>query len=201
MNMTNLKKQYLSLTFSGNKSGFSLVEIMIAVAIIGLMAAVSVPVVSAWLPNYRLKSAARDLHSALQNARILAVKRNVNVRIVFDNTVNPGFYFLDLNGNDTMDQPGEFRTDLGGYGSGVDFGMPAGIVNWNGAIVANAVTYPGGPPPFCTYNTNGTSGNGDVYLMNQEAHIVYAVTTVISGAVKLRKYNGILPYNQNNWIE
>jgi len=100
-----------------------------------------------------------------------------------------------------VDQQGEYQTDLSSYGSGVDFGVPAGQIDWNGAGIANSVTFGGGPPRFCTYNSDGTSGAGSVYLMNGQASVVYAITTVTSGTVKLRKYNGILPFNQNNWMD
>lgn len=187
-----------------SKAGFTLVELMIAVAIIGIMAAVAAPGFIAWLPNYRLKSAARDLYSALQNARLLAVRENTTVQVVFVDDLTPAnqdSYFIDINGSGVVDQPGEYRVNLSGYGSGVAFGFPPGLVNWNGTGVAQSITFPGGPPPFSTYNSNGTSGNGTVYLVNAQQHIVYSITTVTSGAVKLRKYNGILPFNQNNWMD
>lgn len=193
------------------KAGFTLVELMVAVAIIGIMAAVAAPGFIAWLPNYRLKSAARDVYSALQNARLLAVKENTTVRVVFVDDVTPAnqdsyFIWSDTNGNGVFDPPGEGRgqVNLSGYGSGVAFGfptVPAGFVNWSGTAVAASITFSGGPPPFCTYNSNGTSGAGTVYLVNGQQHIVYAITTVTSGAAKLRKYNGIQPFNQNNWME
>lgn len=191
----------MHLTRSKSKAGFTMVELMIAVAIIGIMAAVATPGIIAWLPNYRLKSAARDLYAALQNARLLAVKNNTTVQVVFGPPANPNAYLIDLNGNGVVDLPGEYQVNLTGYGSGVAFGFPPGLVSWSGGAVATSVTFPGGPPPFCTYNSNGTSGAGSVYLVNSQLHIVYAITTVTSGAVKLRKYTGILPFNANNWME
>lgn len=197
MKNTNKRKYFIQ-----DKGGFTLVELMMALAIMGIMATIVVPVTLAWLPNYRLKSAARDMHSAFMNARMLAVRENIPVQVILNNTVNPGFYSIDLNGNGIVDQPGEYRVNMGQYGSGVDFGfpaVPAGFVNWNGTPVGASVTFGGGPPPFCTYNSNGTTGNGTVYLVNNEFRIVYAITTVTSGSVKTRKYNGIQPFNQNNW--
>lgn len=183
-----------------SKAGFTLVELMVVVAIIGIMAAIATPGFIAWLPNYRLKSAARDLYSALQNARMLAVKNNTTVQVVFVAAPAP-LYFIDINA-DGIANPGEYQVNLSGYGSGVTFGFPAGLVDWGGAPVATSITFPGGPPPFCAYNSNGTTtAVGTVYLVNSQQHIVYAITTVTSGAVKLRKYNGIQPFTPANWIE
>jgi len=64
-------------------SGFTITELMIAIAIIGILVAVAVPAVINWLPNYRLKAAARDLFSHMQKAKLEAVKRNTDVIIIF----------------------------------------------------------------------------------------------------------------------
>lgn len=64
-------------------SGFTLIELMIVIGMIGILTAISVPAVMKWLPNYRLKAAARDLYSNMQKAKIEAVKRNADVLIIF----------------------------------------------------------------------------------------------------------------------
>ena len=67
-------------------SGFTIVELLVAIALIAIIAAIAVPNFIGWLPNYRLRSAARDLYSNFQKAKLTAVKRNKNCAVRFDNT-------------------------------------------------------------------------------------------------------------------
>jgi len=64
-------------------SGFTLIEMMIVIAVIGILVSISTPAVISWLPNYRLRSAANDLVSNFQKAKLEAVKRNTDVLINF----------------------------------------------------------------------------------------------------------------------
>ena len=66
-------------------SGFTLVELLVAVAILAVLATVSIPAVVHWLPNYKLKKAARDMYSRFQQARLQAVRMNTEFAVLFDN--------------------------------------------------------------------------------------------------------------------
>ncbi len=70
-----------------DENGFTFIELIVVVSLIGIMAAIAVPSFFSLLPNMRLKAAARGLYSNMQKAKIEAVKRNTNVVVVL-NAVN-----------------------------------------------------------------------------------------------------------------
>ena len=68
------------------QSGFTLVELMITVALVAIITAFALPNFLSWLPNYRLRSATHDLFSNFQKAKLEAVKRNINTMVCFSGT-------------------------------------------------------------------------------------------------------------------
>jgi prepilin-type N-terminal cleavage/methylation domain-containing protein len=64
-------------------AGFTLVELAITVAILGLIGAIAAPLLLNALPEMRLKSATRDIYSLMMRAKLEAIKRGQNVIVAF----------------------------------------------------------------------------------------------------------------------
>jgi Tfp pilus assembly protein FimT len=64
--------------------GLTAVELLIVIAILLALAATAIPNLSGWASNQRLKSAARDLFTHFQYARLEAVKRNTTIALTFN---------------------------------------------------------------------------------------------------------------------
>ena len=151
--------------------------------IIGLLTTIAIPSFLHWLPGIRLKSAARDMYSNMQLARIQALKDNTSVPVRFDVT-NDSYYF-DTDGDNNW-TAGEFRIFLNTYKSGVTYGTGTAALQWDGATAVPAMV-----TKEISFSNSGTANSDTVYIENEDADICYALTVLTSGAIKLRKFNGV----------
>jgi type IV fimbrial biogenesis protein FimT len=66
------------------QKGFTIIELMTVVALIGIMAALAAPFFGSILEGRRLVGSADTLYSALQYARSESIKQNANVQVYVD---------------------------------------------------------------------------------------------------------------------
>ena len=69
--------------------GFSLVELMIGITIMGIVLALAIPSYRIWVQNSQIRNAAESIQNGLQKAKAEAVARNTNVAFSFT-TLNAG---------------------------------------------------------------------------------------------------------------
>ncbi|UCE56965.1 MAG: GspH/FimT family pseudopilin [Desulfobacterales bacterium] len=65
------------------KSGFTIMELVVAIAIVAILSAIAVPNLVGWIPKRKLGAAARDVLSTVESARLTAVRNRVSVGIEF----------------------------------------------------------------------------------------------------------------------
>lgn len=72
------------------RQGFTLIEVLITLAIVGVVLMLGLPGITEWMQNAQIRTAAESLQSGLQVARTEAVRRNTHVEFVLGNPGNSG---------------------------------------------------------------------------------------------------------------
>lgn len=71
------------LTHRTARAGFTIIEILFTVAILGILVMMAMPTFGEWLQSQQLRAAAEASLNGLQVARSEAIRRNLPVQIVF----------------------------------------------------------------------------------------------------------------------
>lgn len=126
--------------------GVTLIELAVVMAIVAIMALFMAPAIGEWIENFRIRQGAREIASALQEARIKAVSRRMQYGVNF---------------NVASDQYQLWVND-GGWGPDPEEGVlrvPRGV------DIAGAV-FGGATATRPVFNPDGTSDQGDVTINN-----------------------------------
>ena len=145
-----------------NKKGVTLIELVVVFVIIAIGAVLLVPNIGAWLPNYRLRGATRDIASTMRVAQMKAVSSNLEYRVSF---ANPSFW---LERGDQSSGSTNWTTE------GAIQILPTGITMSGSLDGSNA-----------HFNTNSTCSSGSLILRNTKGTQRTLTLTTSTGRVKI----------------
>ena len=163
--------------------GFTLLELMIIIFILGILMAIAIPSFSAWLPEYRLKCAVRELYSNMQFTKMRAIRAHETYRLIFNYAGN--FYILQS--PDASIKKNIYFLDYDPYGN-IGYGKGSATKSANtsgGPIPSDFISFQNNRASF---NSRGTGSNGYVYLANNNG-TAYAVGIWSAGLVVIKKWN------------
>jgi len=151
-----------------DKSGFTLVELMVVISILAILALITVPSYMSWMPSYRLKGAARDMISNLQLAKLEAIKRNTTCTVNID--VGGNAYNLQLPDSTIIK-----TVSLGDYGSGITF--------TNTGNISNAITF--SSRGIATFDPVPSDTMGKIFITNNKQSVTHKIQITSIGTITL----------------
>lgn len=104
--------------------GFSLVELLVVVGIIGLTAAISLPSIAGYVRSNRIRTGQDLVAGALQRARNMAIMRNTQMGVTFLTQDNNTFW---IHVEDTI--AGVTAGNVGFTRQGIDFDAPNAVLS------------------------------------------------------------------------
>lgn len=189
--------------------GFTLMELMVVVAIIGIAAAVAIPTLMSELPKFRVNGAVRNLASDMQWAKMKAVAENNDFIIIFNSGDNSYTIYddNDSDGDVTPTDAADIAVKTNTLADGIKFGRALDGVNrtsCGGTIATDGLHVTASNR--LTFQPNGLpSTTGSVYLIPsqddennaQRTDRWRAVSISLTGRIKGWKYD-LSAQNCNN---
>lgn len=147
-----------------SKKGFTILELMIVIAVMGIMATIAIPSYQTFMAQRRLNGAARLVMSDLMAARMQAVSKNNEFRLFFVSN-NPSYQILDDANNN------------GAINTGETVVVKNIQTDYTGVTIANATANP-------IFYPRGTS-NGTTVTISNVRGSKYVIVAAFTGRVRI----------------
>ena len=151
-------------------TGFSLVELVVLLAIVGVLVTITWPRLSALAPKYRLEGAARGLAAAIQKARGQAIAQSLCVQVSFNNSTKT-YKVATLGGTSTCPTTGYPTTP------------PDLKIDDSGTIGIEDALSPGNAPPAPIFNTQGRNSQASTIRLFNADNNGRSISVNAAGAV------------------
>ncbi len=165
------------------QQGFSIIDLMITVAIIAIVGGVAVPSINQWSRNYRLQGAVTTMFSDFQRAKLGAVKENRPWTMDFSPAGITGYQILI-----PSEPPFPFIVTtvdfVADYGGNIVYARPD---------VGPIIEDPNGNDDIITLNANGLTPDPQffVHLSNKELTTFYRIAVpFIAGGTRIERWDG-----------
>ena len=161
--MLSEKKPLHVKRFLEPHKGFTLIEIIITMTIMGILTAVAIPNFSKWKEKHEINGQAQKVYFDLMLARTTAVKNNNPVLVTF-NTTSHTYTVHDDTDSDGVQDSGEAVKSVG-LENDINFAYNTGINDEDGNAVSAAVSF--GGSTIVTFDSRGqSSSSGSVFLLH-----------------------------------
>lgn len=166
-----------------SQSGVTLIELLLTVAIMGVLAAIAAPSFNSWIQNSQIRNAANSIQDGLQHARTEAVRRNTATQFVFGD--GSSWTMGCVNSNESCPATIESRASTEGSGN-VVVAPDEDTITYNG--LGRVV-----PVPGSDINIDVSNPNGGACIAS--AGSMRCLRVVVSAGGQIRMCDPSLPSN------
>lgn len=195
--------------FVNRKAGFTLLEVIVTMALVAILSSIAIFSIAFYIPDLRLKSATQDINIQIQKARLEAIRQNRRCYIEFFRTIDGQTFspFIWMEFEDEDNDPSDAAVfepldgDADGLVDQVVFSLAVTMVDgqwelrdyrgirFNAAFGGgDGVTFPLLAAPVKRYHINSrgiSSDAGSIYLRNARGRAREILVT-LGGATRLQ---------------